>query len=439
MYTMLHPSRPLGDLMGSEIVAAVSRKQRFSRLSLNESQKAAVRGELEAVLKSAAFRGSRRASELLSYIVERRLNEQEELLKERTIGIEVFGRAPDYATGENPVVRVHATELRRRLAQYYSNGQEHALRIDLPVGSYVPEFRWAAPRKRAGVRLPRLHGRSRVWAIGAALVMLIVLYATKAYVGRARAKAQPDSLVHQFWAPVLQNPQPVMLCVGTSVVYGVSPEVYEKYEAAHHPGQAPGLEAVILPPAETLQGSDIFPIRDQYIGVGTAKALTRFTAMFAQIHKPTQIRVGQGFSFADLRSFPSVLMGAFSNPWTLDITKNLQFFFVRDGTKYGVKERRAGGRVWWTPMQRGGKTTQDFAIIARLFSPKTGEPLVIVAGVTQYGTAAAGEFLTTEKYMSEALRNAPATWQAKNLEVVLSTRIVGETPSPPEVAATYFW
>jgi len=63
------------------------------------------------------------------------------LLKERTLGIEVFDRPSTYDTNSEAVVRFTAGEVRKRLLLYYhERGRNSGVRISLPVGSYVPEF-----------------------------------------------------------------------------------------------------------------------------------------------------------------------------------------------------------------------------------------------------------------------------------------------------------
>src|ERR1700683_2640580 len=99
-------------------------------------------GELNAILASSHFRGSKRYPALLKYVVTKTLDGHSEELKERTLGVEVFERQPDYDTNADPVVRFSASEIRKRIAQYYhENGQGSPLQIDLPLGSYVPEFK----------------------------------------------------------------------------------------------------------------------------------------------------------------------------------------------------------------------------------------------------------------------------------------------------------
>ena len=94
----------------------------LSSLPLDENAKQVVLLELERILKSPPFRNSNRCKEFLTYVVSNSLEGPSENLKERTIGVEVFHRGPHYSTGDDPVVRVNAGEVRRRLGQYYDAG-----------------------------------------------------------------------------------------------------------------------------------------------------------------------------------------------------------------------------------------------------------------------------------------------------------------------------
>ncbi len=121
---------------------------------------AAVRSQLERILASELFQHSRRYPSLLRHIVERTLDGAGDALKERTLGVAVFKCNPKYDTSADPVVRTTASEIRKRLQEYYSDpAHKDEPRIVLPVGAYVPEFhsaveldvQSAAPRKlRAG-------------------------------------------------------------------------------------------------------------------------------------------------------------------------------------------------------------------------------------------------------------------------------------------------
>ena len=101
-----------------------------------------VRSQLERLLKSDQFKNSKRCQTLLTYIVSETLDGRSDHLKERLIGINVFGRNPDYNAAEDPVVRNAAIEVRKRLAQFYMDpGRADSIRIDLHAGNYIPEFR----------------------------------------------------------------------------------------------------------------------------------------------------------------------------------------------------------------------------------------------------------------------------------------------------------
>src|SRR5579863_1662208 len=109
-----------------------------------------IREQLRRLVAHPLFTNSKRYPVLLSYTVEQTLLGNANELKERTIGVEAFGREPNYDVNLDPVVRTTAAEVRRRLIQYYYS-PDHAgeLIIELPVGSYVPSFRESLPHHPA--------------------------------------------------------------------------------------------------------------------------------------------------------------------------------------------------------------------------------------------------------------------------------------------------
>src|ERR1700677_426434 len=103
-----------------------------------------VRNHLAEITNSHAFAGSKRTKDFLQLIVEHALAGDLDSLRERMIGAEMFGRPINYDTGTDAVVRVKASEVRRRLAQYYQSlTTTPTVQIDLPTGSYAPQFHWA--------------------------------------------------------------------------------------------------------------------------------------------------------------------------------------------------------------------------------------------------------------------------------------------------------
>lgn len=221
---------------------------------MTEDQKELVLAELERVLSSAAFRGSRRSQEFLRYVVRNALEEKTELLKERTIGVEVFDRPVDYDTGDDSIVRVKANEVRRRLAQYYGEpGTGQEVQIDLPAGSYVPELRCvsASAGRPKPVKAPaRRRGRWMALAGIAGIAAAVLVAGAFALVSYTRRPTALD----RFWMPVLKSPRPLLLCVAHPVVY-------------HLRGRSRETSEPLVPLA------DIVRDPDHYVGVGDALAL----------------------------------------------------------------------------------------------------------------------------------------------------------------------
>src|SRR5277367_995204 len=118
--------------------------------AFTDEERKAIHEQVERLLRNSHFNQSRRFPSFLRFVIEQTLLGQTDLLKERTLGIEIFGREADYDTASDPIVRVTATEIRKRIAQYYQEpGHETELRVTLPAGSYVPQFHWPQAAKES--------------------------------------------------------------------------------------------------------------------------------------------------------------------------------------------------------------------------------------------------------------------------------------------------
>ena len=104
--------------------------------ALSEKEQEAVREQMNRLLANPFFSHSRRFPIFLRFVVEQTLAGAAENIKERTLGVEIFGRDAEYDTSVDPIVRVTAAEIRKRVAQYYQDpGHEREMRITLPQGS----------------------------------------------------------------------------------------------------------------------------------------------------------------------------------------------------------------------------------------------------------------------------------------------------------------
>ncbi len=380
-------------------------------------REATVRAALNQVLQSQGFRSSKRSQDFLRYVVERSLEGQADTLKERTIGIDVFGRSSAYDPSDDATVRVKAGEVRKRLGLYYaSEGRQDEIRIDLPHGAYVPEFhRIEAPAgvgENQRVETAVLPASRPRWAIPLGLAVVLAVAAVAWLAIRPRS-----TVVDQFWAPVLRGSAPVILSTAYVPVYGVDPKM-----APEHPTKL----------------QDFVLLTDQFVGGGDMLAVTRISSMLNRMRRPFRVKIGSDVSFQDLRTTPAVLIGYSYTRWR-DISKELRFFIDAERRPLMVTDN-GKATAWSLPnLPADRRTAEDYAIVTRVFHPDTQAMLLEVAGITQYGTEAAADLITDPGLLAEALHDAPQGWQNKNLQLVLHVKVISGTPASPKTVKTYFW
>ena len=404
--------------------------------------------ELAHIQSSHAFCNSARSKEFLSYVVEQALAGQTEFLKERSIGVNLFHRLPTYDTGEDPIVRVKAGEVRRRLAEYYA-AEERApdLQIELPVGSYIPKFRWrpqvdAVPsaEKIVAVEDTAPPPKRRAWKVALAAVVLAVLGITASIA--IRNAAHEKSAFDEFWSPAAMTGQPVLICVSSPVGYAFSSEEFAQASQTH-PGLYDSLAKrnvtpLQLAPDTLVKWKNVTPLTDFFVNKDDAYVAAQLSELFGRIHKSSQTRFGSDFTYEDLRNSPSVLIGAFDNPWTVRIISDFPIVFREDGNEQWIEDRMKPNQAWH-PGVEGRKARKDFAIVARLQNSKTGQFMVVLGGVGMVGTQAAGRFVSRQSDLDAALRTAPPGWQSKNLEMVLESDVIDGSASTPQVVAMKVW
>src|SRR5450631_1261643 len=118
-------------------------RTKHATIPQDECPRERIESTVAAILASDPFRTSSQCRELLQHIVTHTLTAEYGLLKERVIGVSVFGRKTDYDPAGDPIVRVRAADVRKRLAQFYQGDGCPAgmARIDIPTGGYRATFR----------------------------------------------------------------------------------------------------------------------------------------------------------------------------------------------------------------------------------------------------------------------------------------------------------
>jgi len=406
----------------------------------------AVHTQLTKILKSPHFRNSKRSQALLRFTVEAALAGDHNSLKERGIGAAVYGRETTYDTAQDPIVRNAAIEVRKRLAQYYLES-EHAceLRIELPLGSYLPTFAVEVPSAEPPVPSPPAPSpapgppRPYAWRWVLSAVALALLGTAVAFLW-ARQRT-PASDLQAFWEPLFRERKNIQICIGqpTRLYRFVGPRAEEMNLLLGGKATSDRNNTNL-----SIAASEVVWVAPEYLFMRDALAAFKVASWIQAGGRAYQLKSVSQTTYSQLRHAPLVAIGAFNNAWSMRATAELRFVFERrviDGIPYNcINDRRNPNAAAWKVMQPAGQSiTDDYAIVTRVTDPSTENTVISAAGIETSGTLAASEFVTEAEYLSAALRAAPADWRRKNVQFVLGTRIIDGTPGPPRVLAAHFW
>jgi hypothetical protein len=397
-------------------------------LPKTEAERVVVREELRSILASSHFCNSKRSASLLCRTVEHALkNGIADPPKERTLGVEVFGRDPNYDTAQDPVVRMTGVEIRKRLAQYYQGGlgREHKVRIDFPSGAYMPEFRLstqAAPLAADPEPVESAAPTRWPWRLMASLIvgtaLIFVLVRWRPWVS--------ETALDRFWRPVLSSSSPVLLCIGDERV---------SQPDANVPVQ-PRSGSVISGETTVLDA-----LTHNVVRYAIAQPLFMLTGFLGGKNKKYRVRRTGATTLDDLRDGPVILIGLADNTWTLRLGAQLRFRLADEGGRLFIEDHQnPSNRAWGydglhTPL---AKVPESQGIITRVKDPTTGQFVVMAAGLL-WGTAAAGECLITPSCIEEAAKLVPGDWEHKNIQIVVAAKVIGENSGTPRVLAACLW
>jgi len=392
-----------------------------------QPDRGAILAQLEDILSSPAFRASKRSKEILVHLVHHALEGDTEGLKERVIGQEIFGRPLDYDTGQDSIVRAKVNEVRRRLAQYFNDaGAAARVRIEVPVGSYSPEFQWISPPAGQDAT-PRRRGSAVLLGVGIALLALAGL-------GLYALLNRPVRGFDAFWQPFLESPKTVTLCVAHPKVYNIFGREVDELVLAYKPGAAQPPDT--RPRPERRYSVVIIPEPYNFVGIGDAHAVAYLFGLFQSRKKASLIRRGNEMSFTELRSTPSVLIGG--SQWAASLMRELRYVVNPGLTIFDQKEGKVLASLGTLPKGLPDSYV-DYAIVSRLIRSRTGEPLLGLVGLSHYGTMAAGELVSNKTALERSLREVNGWSPEKNCQIIIRINVLIRAPEQPEVVASYIW
>lgn len=389
--------------------------------------------QLAKILQSRTLHGSESLRAFLQFVVQKEVDNKGADLKEYTIATEVFGRGSHYDSRNDSVVRVQAGRLRTKLHEYYAGeGKHDRVLIDLPKGHYSPVFAYNEEANGAGSSasvLPLGVGQRRRaagngWALVAVVGLLagvvalgVFLLANRSEAGLGEYPAAGDSRlrsqdVSPLWGDLLRSPEPILVAFSNTLFEGTAETGMKLLKPMDSPGVITGQPARPLDP---VAGSSQAPaVTEHYTGVGEAMGIYFLADLFYNVGHPFRVKRSLLLTWDDLKTENIVILGSPAENLLLrDIpqVQELVFRLVEDdrqNTTLGVvnTKPRPGEQSVYLAKQEGPSRSQiseDYAVISLLRGLDERHRLLILAGITTYGTQAAAEYVTRAEHVKDLI------------------------------------
>jgi hypothetical protein len=426
----------------------------IEKLVWTEEQRAVILEEMNRILADPTFKSSKRCQGMLVRLIDHALAGDLNGLKERTLGVEAFGRDPNYDTNTDPIVRTTATEIRKRLAQWYGEpNRHHAVRIRLVPGSYLPEFDFdlqdqskeiteektvvepdplsilGQPTSSSVLVAPpavTTHSRGKRALWGTAILLAIIAVGVAFWSRRSPSKEQ------MIWQPFLETTKPLTLSIAdtdSQVGSNVTGDM-------HWQTIANALESREAPRNVSRDTQGNFPQNVSLLDARVAQKISIFLGAHGSM---PVLRASSALDIGDFHRGPIVLIGAF-NPWSVVLLSN-------PNLRYGVRVDPTNHDIWirdaQNPMSRDWKIdgnadhhNLDYAVITRFFDNETNEWVYGLCGLWSFGTEAAANLLVEPefiRFLPDSLRGA------KNFQIVIKTSTLNGNTGIPQILSIYTW
>lgn len=399
--------------------------------------------ELRRILESHEFTGSVRGRTLLTYLVENALDGGLDRLKERTIGVEIFGREADYDTGQDAIVRVSANSIRKRLSGYYARmaatGEHSGLRIYLAPGSYTPEFLQEAdtptPEGTALAAAPRPPRRWGYPALVTALTLGCLLLSVQNW----RLRSEPAATVPLQvlpWSMFGKSTEARVAMTDANFTMHRFMNRREmaltEYTSARWLWDFKARTSRVTPLAIT-----------PYTSVASATTAARISSLLGRAGCSALVGSARNLQLRDFKDDrPIVLLGsAPSNPWVELFDDRLNFVIDVELDKRVQRCRnrvpQAGEQPFYSTVETGETPGVAYAVISALPNLAGKASVLIIAGTNAEATEAAGELATDIPRMTRELRKLGIAPGAKvsQLELLIRVHHLDQAPSRSEVIA----
>jgi len=455
----------------------------IAKIAETKSDIVALQQHVKEVIEGEVFKGSHRSVQFLQYIVDQAIAGHCESLKERVIGMELFGRSASYDTGDDAIVRVTASDVRRRLLEHYGRyGTTSEFRIALPSGSYIPEItrksNGAATRddktlhpetapsrddsaaidpKLATLPLesvasdsgvfqvpttPLLGFSKRVWLIAAITVVILNLALWGAVWTRVTRPAAPPISVLP-WSALFGSSHSTQLITSDPNITEIQEITGSEVSVSDYANHS------YVPEPSKLTPEQLNIVRNVLRGDKPSQVdvpiVARVAALAQTTSKSIDVRAARSIQLSDLKSDNNfIFLGSpRSDPWLSLFGDQLDFRFVFDKSAGSEFIRnlhpRPNEKPAYIPTANGYATGDSYAIIALVKNPDQSGQVLLLAGANSEGTAAAGKVATDLTRLSSELRNCGInpSGPVRHFEMLLHLNTMAGTPSNIDLVACH--
>jgi hypothetical protein len=461
-----------------------SRIAEFAKLLETKGDIASLQQHLKEVIEGDAFKGSHRSGQFLQYIIDQAIAGHFDSLKERVIGMELFGRSASYDTGDDAIVRVTASDVRKRLLQHYGRyGANSEFRISLPSGSYIPEISRGSQSKVGTLdEIPEVRGAAIKPDASSTLHQepapipadLVASFPPLPHLDTHRQK----SFIRVRWLVV--GIVAVALNVALWGIFRSRPSRTELAPISVLPwstffGSSHATELITSDPnisdIQGITGSDVSvsdyanhkyipvpnkltPEQDYFCrnilrGDNSARVDAPIVAKVAALaqtnSKSIDVRTARSIQITDLKSDNDfIFLGSpRSDPWYSLFSDQLDFRFVFDkasGSEYIRNfHPRPNEQPQYVPTAAGWATGDSYAIMALVKNPDQSGQVLLLAGANEEGTEAAGKFATDLIRLSTELNKCGITpsGPVRHFEMLLHLNTMAGTPNNIDLVACH--
>jgi hypothetical protein len=402
---------------------------------------------LERAAASSSLKRAARLREFLFYVAGKSLKEGNKELHEQEIGHDVFGRDKDYDTSQDNIVRVNATELRKRIDSYFEGeGVDEPLIFGIPRGSYSPVFRWRTKDIEAlETPLPKRLGLSHknLPLLLVSLIALLLaissalLWRDDQSLRKASDRWEGRPALAAFWSRFLNGRQGtdiVLADTSFALIEDISKQSFSLNDYVNrsfmHQVQSSNLSA------DRRADLDMIAVRSNG-SMGDFRVAHQIWAL-DPASTGLILAYARDYSADSIKRDNVILIGSQKpNPWvdlfyselafTVEYNPSLDQSFIKNANP------QAGEQSLY-PVLATPDSVVGYGIIAYLPNSSHTADVLIIAGTNSQATNAAGEFVTSEASMERLLKKFP-TKKIPYFEVLLRTTRLSGTPLGEEIVA----